>query len=220
MLSSALPSNLLSRLTIAFVITLLVTGCTTLDVSDSGTDSYIDSSIDAEQTWRERQIELSAIKYWQLTGRLAVSNGEDAWNVNLEWQQRDEDYQIILNGPFGTGKVKLIGNADGVLLKDADDQTFYADTPEMLLYEQTGMYMPVAGLRYWVMGLASPAQKKKPKLDNLGRLAYLEEANWQVKFKRYTQVSGIDLPRKVFILKHANELDVRLVVDNWKLGAF
>ena len=80
--------------------------------------------------------------------------------------------------------------------------------------------MPVEGLRYWVMGMASPKQIKKPRIDGHGRLAYLEDANWKVNFKRYTQVSGMDLPRKVFIIKPDQEIDVRLVVDKWTLGAF
>jgi outer membrane lipoprotein LolB len=218
MLSSVLPSSFLSRLIIVFSATVLVTGCTTLDISDSDVD--VASATGVGKSWQERQSELAAIKYWRLTGRLAVSNGDDAWNLNIEWHQREDDYQIVLNGPFGAGKVKLVGNANGVLLKDSDDQTFYAETPEMLLYEQTGLYMPVNGLRYWVMGLTSPNQHAEPQLDNLGRIAYLEEADWKVRFKRYTQVSGIDLPRKVFIVRSNKELDVRLVVDNWKLGAF
>ena len=223
MLLSVLPSSYslhLLRSTVVFITTILITGCTTLDVIDSDADVSIDTTIDPEVTWTQRQSELSSIKYWHLTGRLAVVNGEDSWNLNLDWQQKGDDYQIQLHGLFGAGKVKLVGNADGVLLKDSDDQTFYADTPELLLYEQTGVFMPVAGLRYWVVGLTSPGQREKPKLDSLGRLAYLEDANWKVNFKRYTQVSGIDLPRKVFIVRNGNDLDVRLVVDKWKLGAF
>jgi outer membrane lipoprotein LolB len=216
---NVLPSSIYRHFFIALVTIFFITGCTTVDLVDSEPATGI-GGVDAQKTWQERQTELTAIKYWRLTGRLAVSNGDDAWNINLDWQQRDEDYQIILNGPFGAGKVKLVGNASGVLLHDSDDQTFYADTPEVLLYEQTGVMMPVAGLRYWVMGLTGPEQKKKPRLDNLGRLSYLEQASWKVNFKRYTQVSGIDLPRKVFIVKSTNELDVRLVVDKWTLGAF
>jgi outer membrane lipoprotein LolB len=220
MLSSVSPSKYLHRLLAVLAIALLLSGCTTLDVIDSGSEDYVPPGPAAQQTWQLRQTELAAIKYWRLTGRLAVSNGEDAWNINVDWQQRDKDYQIILNGPFGAGKVKLIGNADGVLLKDSDDQTFYADTPETLLYDQTGVYMPVAGLRYWVIGMTSPHQAKRPHIDKQGRLSYLEDDNWKVKFKRYMQVSGIDLPRKVFIVKDARDLDVRLVVDKWTLGAF
>jgi len=175
---------------------------------------------DPQSTWEQRQAELNAIKYWRFKGRLLVSQGEAAWNLSLEWQQKDEDYQISIHGPFGAGKVKLIGNAQGVVLKDSDNQRFYADRPEDLLYQQTGVLMPVEGLRYWIMGLTGPDQITKPKLDAQGRLAYLEDSNWQVNFKRYIQVSGIDLPRKVFIVKPEQDIDVRLVVDKWTLGAF
>ncbi len=212
MLLIDLRSKFLSKNFFLLVLLSLSVGCSTTQPKP------VDEQSNA--AWEYRQGELKAIKYWRLRGRLLVSQGEDAWNLSLEWQQKDEDYQITLNGPFGAGKIKLVGNADGVILKDSDEQSFYADRPEDLLYEQTGVHMPVEGLRYWVMGMASPKQIKKPTIDGHGRLAYLEDANWKVNFKRYTQVSGMDLPRKVFIIKPEQEIDVRLVVDKWTLGAF
>ncbi len=195
---------------------LLTSACTTVPV-DAPTSA---SSPDPQQTWQTRQPELAAIKVWRLSGRVAVSQDEKAWNLNLEWQQDGDEYEIILNGPFGAGKVKLIGNAYGVLLRDSDEQVFYADNAQTLLLEHTGVNMPVEGLRYWIIGLTSPLQQKKPVLDEQGRLDYLEDANWQVRFKRYTDVSGMQLPNKVFVREPHSDIDVRLVVDNWKLGAF
>jgi len=175
---------------------------------------------DPQRAWQERQQQLSRIQYWHLSGRMAVNNGSEAWQINLDWQQRGEDYQIQLNGPFGAGKVRLVGNAHGVLLHDSNDQTFYADHPGTLLYERTGVMMPVEGLRYWILGLASPQQQQQPELDAQGRLAYLEDANWQVKFRRYADVNSVQLPDKIFINKSTQDIDVRLVIDNWQLGAF
>ncbi len=175
---------------------------------------------DPTQTWQQRQPELAAIKAWRLSGRVAVSQGDEAWNLNMEWQQNGDNYEIQLHGPFGAGRVRLIGNANGVILQDSDDQSFYADHPEILLYERTGVHMPVDGLRYWIVGLTSPTQTSQPRLDTQGRLAYLEDTDWKVKFKRYVSVSGIQLPGKVFIVKPEQEIDVRLVVDEWKLGAY
>jgi len=173
-----------------------------------------------DQVWQQRRGELSRIAYWHLTGRLAVRNGDEAWNINLDWQQKGDDYQITLNGPFGAGKVKLIGNLTSVALHDSDNHTFYASNPGELLQERTGVSMPVAGLRYWILGLDTPQQQQQPKLDPQGRLAYLEDNHWQVKFRRYTNVSGLQLPDKIFIAKPEQDINVRLVVDEWKLGAF
>lgn len=215
-----LSNVLLNKSGISFLLVgmslLLTSACTTVPVETPTSTS----SLDSKQTWQTRQPELAAIKVWRLSGRVAVSQDESAWNLNLEWQQDGDEYEIILNGPFGAGKVKLIGNAYGVLLRDSDGQVFYADNAQTLLREHTGVNMPVEGLRYWIIGLTSPQQQKKPVLDEQGRLDYLEEANWQVRFKRYTDVSGMQLPNKVFILEPHSDIDVRLVVDNWKLGAF
>ncbi|VAW93910.1 hypothetical protein MNBD_GAMMA21-186 [hydrothermal vent metagenome] len=210
---NALPSKYISKSFFLFFIVLsLSVGCTTTQPVPVDAKSIA--------AWEQRRGDLAQIKYWRLRGRLLVSHGEDVWSLSLEWQQKDEDYKIFIHGLFGAGKVKLVGNADGVMLRNSDDQSFYADNPEDLLYQQTGIHMPVEGLRYWVMGLTSPGQLKKPQIDGLGRLAYLEDTNWKVNFKRYTKVSGMDLPRKVFIEKPEQEIDVRLVVDKWTLGAF
>jgi outer membrane lipoprotein LolB len=194
------------------LVAVLATGCASLPelppVDNPG------------QVWQQRRDELSRIAYWHLSGRLAVRNGNEAWNIDLDWQQKGDDYQITLNGPFGAGKVKLIGNAGGVELRDSDNQTFYADKPGELLQERTGVSMPVEGLRYWIVGLDTPQQQKPPKLDPQGRLAYLEDNHWRVKFRRYTDVSGLQLPNKIFIAKPEQNINVRLVVDEWKLGAF
>lgn len=195
-----------------FLVTVLAAGCASLPEPPA-----VDHP---GQVWQQRREALSRIAYWHLTGRLAVRNGNEAWNIHLDWQQKGDDYQIILNGPFGAGKVKLTGDKAGVALQDSDNQTFYADNPGELLRERTGVSMPVAGLRYWILGLDTPGQSNAPKLDPQGRLAYLEDKQWQVNFRRYTEVSGLQLPEKIFIDRPAQEIKVRLVVDEWRLGAF
>jgi outer membrane lipoprotein LolB len=192
--------------------TLLYAGCASIPEPPP-----VDNPV---EVWHQRREELSRIAYWHLTGRLAVRNGNEAWNINLDWQQKGDDYQIQLNGPFGAGKVRLVGNTDGVVLRDSDNQTFYADKPENLLQERTGVTMPVEGMRYWIVGLSTPQQTKPPKLDLQGRIASLEDNHWRVKFRRYTEVSGLQLPDKIFISKPDQDINVRLVVDEWKLGAF
>jgi len=173
---------------------------------------------DPESVWAERQQQLARIQYWYLNGRVAVNNGTEAWHLDMDWSQQGQDYQMQLSGPFGAGRVKLAGNASGVLLTNADDQAFYADSAEKLLYEITGVSMPVDEMRYWIVGLAGPGQTGKTQLDQQGRLAAVEDTRWKVRFRGYMAVNGVDLPRKIFIDRADRQIDVRLVVDNWKLG--
>lgn len=172
-----------------------------------------------EQSWEQRQQALSRIAHWSLRGRLAVNNGVEAWHLNIHWRQRDGQYHIQLHGPFGAGRVLLEGNEQGVVLHDADEQTYYASDPEVLLYARTGVTMPVEGLRYWVRGLPQPRADGKPRLDEHGRLKQVSQAAWDVDFRGYMQVNGLELPRKIFIAQPQRDIDVRLVVDEWQLGA-
>ena len=170
-----------------------------------------------ERTWQSREIQLSNVNDWQLTGRMAVTTDVEAWHMDVNWQQRSDNYTILISGPFGAGKVRLSGNANGVYLYD-DDGVYFAKEPDALLHQHTGVIMPVSSLFYWIRGLPNPRMKEynKPKLDDQGRLAFLQQNGWNVEFKRYLQVESLQLPDKLFI-KGKPDIDVRLVIDDWQI---
>lgn len=171
-----------------------------------------------QQTWNERQQSLQQIQHWQLKGRLAIVNDVEAWHLNVDWQQRNSDYLIAMWGPFGAGRVELTGNASGVRLVDADQGVYYSADAESLLYEHTGVRMPVNGLRYWILGLAHPArQTAQPTLDQYGRLASLSQDQWDVQMRHYTRIGPHELPDKLSITR--NDIKVRMIVDDWKLDS-
>lgn len=165
----------------------------------------------------ERHQLLQQIDSWRLKGRLAIINSYEAWHLNLEWRQHNGNYQIELWGPFGSGRVQLVGDARSVRLIDSEQQIYYSSDPESLLYEHTGVKMPVSGLRYWILGLTDPQfEPKHPRRDAAGRLLEVQQENWQIAFKRYSRIDGMDLPDKLFVDKQ--DLQVKLVVDNWQVN--
>lgn len=172
---------------------------------------------DGGAAWQAHRQSLQNLTNWQMTGRASVANGTEYWNLSLQWQQRGDDYLIDLTGPFGAGHVQLAGGPHGVELRDADQHRYYATSPEALLYERTGVIMPVTDLRYWVVGLPGKDHPGEVAFDAQGRLAKLELTPWQVNFRRYTQLERVSLPEKIFILRPDKQLDIRVVVDEWLL---
>ncbi len=169
-----------------------------------------------DQTWDERRQSLQQIQQWQLKGRLAIINDVEAWHLNVDWQQRNNDYLISMWGPFGAGRVELTGNDSGVRLVDADQAVYYSADPESLLYEHTGVRMPVNGLRYWILGLAHPAREvARPTLDQYGRLASVSQDKWDVQLRHYTRIGAHELPDKLSISR--DDIKVKVVVDDWNL---
>ncbi len=172
---------------------------------------------DGGVVWQQHRHAIEKLQQWHISGRLAVNNQESAWNLDMQWAQQGDNYQIELAGPFGSGKVQLIGSGHGVQLRNADKKVFYADSAEELLYAQTGVYMPITDLRYWVLGIPAPQRLQQPGFDLQGQLTRLQQADWEIRFRRYTQVNGLSLPDKIFIARNDKQIDVRLVVDEWTI---
>lgn len=171
---------------------------------------------DPGKKWEQRKTELSKINDWYLNGRVAIINGQESWHLTMEWQRHDDKYILDLSGPFGAGHAQLTGTNDGVVLVDSDQNYFYADSPDRLLREVTGLRMPVKSLLYWMRGLPNwNIKKEKQQLDEFGRLALLQQDGWRVRFKRYIDVDKHELPQKIFI--DGFDLKVKIFVDEWNL---
>jgi len=208
-----------SILCLGLCLGLLLSGCSSVVINNSPDELH--------SIWQQRQLQLTNLQDWHMKGRMVVVNGAELWAMSVDWQQKGEQYVIFLSGPFGAGKVQLAGSINGVLLKNSDEQIFYADTPEELLLDHTGIAMPLSYLRYWMLGLSHNGTNKKEMLDSLGRLESLSIKNWDVAFKRYTQIesaqapklfgapgSTFDLPDKIFI-HQGDDIKVRVVVSEW-----
>lgn len=171
-----------------------------------------------ERAWQARREALRELQAWTLAGRLAVHNDGEAWNGTLHWIQRRDSYDIRLIAPLGAGSLRLHGDSDGVALHTSDGKVYAAQSGEALLREQMGWSVPLEGLRYWALGLPDPGEAAKEKLDDVGRLAALRQSGWDIAFLRYDRAGdGLDLPAKIFL--KGRDLEVRVVVDRWNLGA-
>jgi outer membrane lipoprotein LolB len=169
--------------------------------------------ITPERSWQLRQQPLRQLTHWQLSGRLAVQNGHEAWHMSLEWQQRQDRYSLNIIAPLGQGSMQLHGDASQVMLMTEEGETINASTPELLLDQQLGWKVPVSALRYWVLGLPAPGDYQ-PTLDEYGRLSHLLQDDWEIEFIDYQPQLGVELPRKVFISNHLAA--VKLVISNWQ----
>lgn len=197
---------MISRSTLLGLALLLLAGCTGAPTRQP--------SLDREQAWQSRQQALGSLQNWSLNGRLGIQTGHEGWHVSINWQQRQNDYTIRITAPLGQGSLLLEGDATGVLLQTSDGESVRAEDPGQLLYQQFGWRVPVAALRYWVLGLPAPGEAQR-SLDEYGRLSHLQQAGWEIAFLDYENRQGIELPGRVFVNNH--NAKVRLVIGDWQL---
>ena len=171
---------------------------------------------DPGKRWEQRKSELSEIKDWSLNGRIAIINGHESWHLSMKWQRHGDKYILDLSGPFGAGHAQLTAAKGNVLLVDADQNYFYADSPDRLLQEVTGLRIPVKSLLFWIAGVPDRnVNVDSQSLDAYGRLAELKQSDWQVRFKQYLGVDKHELPQKIFI--NGFNLKVKIFIDEWNL---
>ncbi len=172
-------------------------------------------TIDSELLWQERQKLLRQLTQWEIRGRTAITQGDEAWNVGLNWRENKQVYRIKLMGPFSQGGVNLDGTPEQVVLTLSDGQMLAAATPEALLSDVFELHFPISALRDWVGGLPYEGEAYQQLiLDDEGRLTHLEQQDWQIDYHRYEQYGSHSLPTKLY-LSHP-DIDLRLVINSWK----
>ncbi len=165
--------------------------------------------------WKTHKAAVSALQRWQARGRIAVRTDEDGWSASFDWKQVDGDYRIRLRGPFGQGAMELDGSARGVWLKRAGQPAVFSTRPEILLEQQSGWRLPVAGLDYWLRGLPDREGEADSQLDAAGRLVSLQQHGWQVDYRNYRHYGNYALPTRLDLRR--NGVRVRLLIDDWEL---
>ena len=172
---------------------------------------------DREPAWQLHAEELSLLRSWSLHGTLAVRPaGDDASRVTMRWRQSPDSYHVRLMGPLGVGLFEVEGTATAVVARFPDGRRASAASPEALLEQEIGWSVPLQGLRYWIVGAPVPdVAPSKMELDDLGRLALLEQAGWTVVYERYDTVDGLSLPERI---RFSNaSVDATVIVRRWKV---
>ncbi len=166
--------------------------------------------------WSERHQQLAQLQRWSFSGRLAVKDANnESWSASLRWQQDGDSYDIQLSGAFGQGAARLFGYDGYAVIEMAKHSALTASSAEALMQQQLGWYMPVQGLKYWLLGMPEPGSVSQQVFNEVGRLQSLQQSGWRVTYRDYLDVEGFELPRKLVL--ENSRLRARLVIDRWQL---
>jgi len=165
----------------------------------------------------DRFDQLGHITKWKLSGKVSILANNDGWSGTLSWHQKNaHSYDIRIIAPLGQGTLRLLGDSSGVTLTTSDrEATVKARDVEALLRRELGWELPVLGMRYWILGLASPAPFSNLILDTKGRPIMFEQAGWRIQFLRFTKVKELVLPNKIVLQN--DKFKIKIIIKTWKL---
>ena len=190
----------------ASLLILSLGACTTMPAKQSAQNEPM--------PWKQRSQQLNSIEDWNIQGAMSIHTREQSSSASLTWKQSGDDYHIHLFGPMGAGHIDITGSPKQVTLKTSSHKTVTADTPEALMQGQLGWHLPVTHLMFWIRGLPAPDLPVHKHFDPYHHLDTLDQEGWHIAYKRYTAVGDTDLPTKIDM--HNDELNVRIVIKDWK----
>ncbi|WP_210397109.1 lipoprotein insertase outer membrane protein LolB [Motiliproteus sediminis] len=167
--------------------------------------------------WEQRQQQLAPQQHWTLQGKIAVRVNGTNNAANLNWTQHGDAYRIFMAGPLGRGAVDIEGTSQRLRLLIAGEEPYETDNPEMLLYQRLGWSFPLDQVNWWIRGLPAPASPHRIVLDERQRLSELNQSGWTIRYPRYREFNGTELPAKL-ILTRGDQLKLTLVFKSWQLG--
>jgi outer membrane lipoprotein LolB len=146
---------------------------------------------------------------FDLSGRLAVRYGSEAFSGNLAWRHAGSADEMLITSSLGAGVARLVRDGDSTVLTTAEPRQYRGQDPEALTQEVLGFRLPVSGLADWVRGRPAAGEAKAQYGDD-GRLRSLEQAGWTIEYLEYRDA----LPSRLRLAYPGIEL--RLAISQWK----
>lgn len=167
--------------------------------------------------WADRSLTLAAIQAWSMEGRVALRTDDDGWTASLTWSQWRDFMEFHLRGSFGIGSTRVRGTTDRIVIENSRGETWTSTDPSADLARETGWEVPLASLRWWMIGLPAPDSRPAEEVvDGQGRLVYLRQDGWEIEYSAYREENGLMLPEKVRV--ESDEARLRIHVRSWVVG--
>lgn len=167
--------------------------------------------------WVDRLAALDQLGDWALQGRLALKGSRESASGSVFWQQQQDSFDLRLHGAFGRGALRLTENTAGARLERADETPIEASSAAVLLADALpDTPLPLASLRYWVLGRPAPGTVDVQQLDADNRLALLRQNGWEIRYLEYQPVPPWVLPSK--LQARQGDVELRLAIKRWMPG--
>ena len=173
---------------------------------------------EAEALQAARARALAAIPAWHLTGRASITRAGKGGSGRIEWRQDGGHFEVALAAPVTRQGWRLAVDAAGARIDGLDGGPRTGPDGQALLFEATGLEVPVDALGAWLRGLPADEAVHGPS-----RLAFgtdllplrLEQAGWSIDFRDWRPAGDGSPALPLRIDARRGDAGVRLVIDQW-----
>lgn len=191
---------------------LLLSACNLNNIQTQG------SASDNDVQWQTRQQALNKISQYETRGAFAYIEGTYKTYARFYWQYKDTDrYRLLLTNPLGTTELDLNVMPGVIEVTDNGGKKYYSDNPTEMIYQLTGMVIPLKNLRAWLIGLPGDATDFELDANHLLKSVTwpTPEGDWVVTYQSYDTAITPNLPQRLELKQ--GERTIKLKMDNWDI---
>lgn len=161
--------------------------------------------------WHDQKRMVSRISQFALDAQIGAS-GSFGTSGSLRWVQKGQSFYFHFAGPFDTDAITINGTPTETTIHSAS-RTIRTSNPEAYLRQHLRWTLPIAGLRYWALGLPIPATSSSLRYSDTGTLRYLRQDGWTIRYQSYREVAGYVLPAQ--LRARTKDTEVRIDIYRW-----
>lgn len=173
----------------------------------------------AEALQAARAGALQAVPAWWLEGRASITRAGKGGSGRIEWRQDGPAFEVALAAPVTRQSWRLaVDGSGGARLEGLEGGTRHGPDGQALLFEATGLEVPVEALAAWLRGLPADEAVHGPARLEFGAdllPARLEQAGWGIDFRAWRPSTDGAPALPLRIDARRGDAGVRLVVDAW-----
>jgi outer membrane lipoprotein LolB len=203
-----MKNNINTTFRILFLLlTIIVTGCAQLPTTDQ--------ALPVNSTWESQKLKLQQLTDWSFSGKLGVFSPEGRDSVNINWQQSQENFHIILTGPLGINVLDINKVNQNTLI--IDEETYVSDNFDSLIMELSGMELPVEELQQWIKGNPHDASYQLNEDNQLISLLGGQEETglWLITYSDFRSINNVNLPYSLQLSR--GDLRLKFKISRWDI---
>lgn len=191
------------------LLPFLLTGCITLSEQHTSVE------------WQSHQAKLAQIRAFQATGKLGYIAPDQRQNLSFLWKHSDTHSNLRFTTFLGQTALNLTITPDGARVETYDDQVLSAENATALVYQLTGLVLPIEQLPDWMLGMPDGADAytltEQNTLQTLDKT--IASQPWHIAYSQYRDTpfgaNVIPLPAKLSLTQ--NTIKLNIVVTKWTL---
>lgn len=195
------------------MVSLMLTACETKTIPQETTEWD-------DPLWQAHYKSLKPIQKFSLKGRIGISNPQDSFSSNFQWQQNDfKDFRFRMYGVLGNSYVLMKSKPSWTTLETADDRFFEGPDASALIAQTMGWALPLNYMSDWIKGVPTGVGRDQIKINADGTLQSLNYTSgnkiFTVSFERYLKANQKQMPAKIRIIEGNNKLI--LSIRSWDI---